>query len=272
MIEFTANGNWECRLNTASRQLETRQGDGMEVSCQLSQPEVRLLQLLLSEPGTVRSRDDLIKFAWGRRPVTQNSLNHAIFNLRQAFGPRDGREIIVTVPNEGYLVHARLLGEISVAEEPAATEAAAEPPPAQATYPEPIPPQPTRRPRGLRLSPGGRKARLLLSLPVLNLAIVGVLWLLPVKQDAPLVDYQVIGEAQGLTFHAQRATPLDASQLEREIQLFLEHPPQSGKGRRFVYLNGTGAPGQHYYFVCQVEIQAAAPNCGAYAVLQEGQP
>ncbi|WP_160286290.1 winged helix-turn-helix domain-containing protein [Pseudomonas knackmussii] len=267
MIEFTAHDNWECRLNTATRKLDARHAEGAEISCQLSQPEVRLLQLLLSEPGTVRNRDELIKFAWGRRPVTQNSLNHAIFNLRQAFGPRDGREIIVTVPNEGYRIQARLVGS------PQAL-AALEEPVADAQEPLIHPPTswlPTLRPTW-RLP---RLKRLPLLLLLANLGLAGITAGLLARQSAPapqLIRYAYLKDVADLHFHVQEPSTRAGRNLDEEIRALLLAPPELGKGKPYIYINDTPSERQHSYFLCRQPIESSAPDCMAYVIHQELQP
>lgn len=62
----------------------------------------KLLEHLVCSAGIVVSREQLFSVAWPDRVVTQNSLNQAIFYLRQLFGDVDGR-VIKTIPRRGYV-------------------------------------------------------------------------------------------------------------------------------------------------------------------------
>lgn len=75
---------------------------GQRVACALGATEVRVLQHLLSRPGEVFSKDQLISFAWPGRVVAAGSLTQAIFNIRSFLGA-DGHSMIVTSPKAGYL-------------------------------------------------------------------------------------------------------------------------------------------------------------------------
>lgn len=94
MIQFIANDTWRCQLNPVSRILEAQHAEGEEISSHLSQPEARLLELLLRNANAPVERKHLTDFAWGGRPVAPGSLNHAIFNLRNAFGNREGQALL----------------------------------------------------------------------------------------------------------------------------------------------------------------------------------
>lgn len=62
----------------------------------------RILELLISRPDTILSRDEIFEFAWPDRVVGQNSLNQAIATLRELLGDEQKRLIIQTVPRHGY--------------------------------------------------------------------------------------------------------------------------------------------------------------------------
>lgn len=62
----------------------------------------KLLESLVCCAGDVVSREQIFFVAWPDRVVTQNSLNQAIFYLRQLFRDVDGR-VIKTIPRRGYM-------------------------------------------------------------------------------------------------------------------------------------------------------------------------
>ncbi len=68
----------------------------------------KLLENLVSCAGVVVTREQLFLAAWPDRVVTQNSLNQAVFYLRQLFGDVDGR-VIKTMPRRGYLFNSEYL-------------------------------------------------------------------------------------------------------------------------------------------------------------------
>ncbi len=86
----------------------------------------RVLERLLREPGQVVSREELLQYAWEDRVVSQGSLNHQIYTLRQIFCDTSSR-IIQTLPRRGYLFNPNYL--IDAEETPAAqpAETASEP-------------------------------------------------------------------------------------------------------------------------------------------------
>jgi len=68
----------------------------------------RVLERLLREPGQVVSREELLQYAWEDRVVSQGSLNHQIYTLRQIFCDTSSR-IIQTLPRRGYLFNPAYL-------------------------------------------------------------------------------------------------------------------------------------------------------------------
>lgn len=74
--------------------------DGDE--CAIHPTEFKLLKLLLSQPGRVFSRSQLLDLVWGdHRDVEERTVDVAIRRLRVALGPR-GDELIETVRGVGY--------------------------------------------------------------------------------------------------------------------------------------------------------------------------
>ena len=74
--------------------------DGAE--CQLNPTEYKLLRLLLSQPGRVFNRGQLLDLVWGdHRYVEERTVDVSIRRLRVAMGPRGG-DLIETVRGVGY--------------------------------------------------------------------------------------------------------------------------------------------------------------------------
>lgn len=74
--------------------------DGTE--CSINPTEFKLLRLLLSQPGRVFNRSQLLDQVWGdHRFVEERTVDVAIRRLRVALGPR-GDDLIETVRGVGY--------------------------------------------------------------------------------------------------------------------------------------------------------------------------
>jgi two-component system phosphate regulon response regulator PhoB len=74
--------------------------DGDE--CQINPTEFKLLRLLLSQPGRVFNRHQLLDLVWGdHRYVEERTVDVSIRRLRVALGPR-GDDLIETVRGVGY--------------------------------------------------------------------------------------------------------------------------------------------------------------------------
>lgn len=72
------------------------------VECSINPTEFKLLRLLLSQPGRVFNRSQLLDLVWGdHRYVEERTVDVAIRRLRVAIGPR-GDELIETVRGVGY--------------------------------------------------------------------------------------------------------------------------------------------------------------------------
>lgn len=73
----------------------------------LSKPSSRLLEELLTQPGTTLSREELLQTVWenhGLTPSTSNLSNHISF-LRKVFSQLGEHEkTIITVPKEGFKI------------------------------------------------------------------------------------------------------------------------------------------------------------------------
>ncbi|TRZ91704.1 MAG: phosphate regulon transcriptional regulatory protein PhoB [Rhodocyclaceae bacterium] len=74
--------------------------DGNE--CAINPTEFKLLRLLLSQPGRVFNRNQLLDLVWGdHRYVEERTVDVSIRRLRVAMGPR-GDDLIETVRGVGY--------------------------------------------------------------------------------------------------------------------------------------------------------------------------
>jgi len=68
------------------------------------QPQVaRLLEYLLTHPGKVISRDELVAEVWANRAVSDDAIHRCVSILRKLLTPTDREEFIETVPRRGYV-------------------------------------------------------------------------------------------------------------------------------------------------------------------------
>ncbi len=91
-----------------SWRLQVSDRDERPIVCHLGGAEIRVLYKLISSPGEILSKEQLISFGWPGRVVTVGSLNQAIFNVRSFFGV-DGHSVIVTSPKAGYMFNTDYL-------------------------------------------------------------------------------------------------------------------------------------------------------------------
>ncbi|WP_431191594.1 winged helix-turn-helix domain-containing protein [Pseudomonas fluorescens] len=68
-----------------------------------------ILEILVERADITVSRGDIFAFAWPDRIVGQNSLNQAISTIRELLVDEELREIIQTVPTQGYQFNSRIL-------------------------------------------------------------------------------------------------------------------------------------------------------------------
>ncbi|WP_339547465.1 transcriptional regulator [Pseudomonas sp. RA_35y_Pfl2_P32] len=68
----------------------------------LGRAESRLLDLLLAEPGVIKSREQIIEYTWNDRVVASGSLNQVVFSLRNLLNDSRDHEILMTIPRRGY--------------------------------------------------------------------------------------------------------------------------------------------------------------------------
>lgn len=260
MIKFIINDSWACSLDTTLRYLKGQHPNGMELSCHLSQPEARILQLLLKNSGSAQTREDLTKYAWGGRPVTNSSLNHAIFNLRQPFGSKDGRTIIVTVPGKGYMIQAQV-EEIDEPDEALESDQSA------ATCEE------VARSSLALLQPQARQ-RLARQLPLRPTAIMGLSLALAIglklyfeehsSHTLQQLIYSHVKNIGTTKFYAQIATPKEW--VTQAIGEYLKNPSFLGRSKSFVYINMREFNEQYHYFVCRAPLEQPNPDCNTYAL------
>jgi predicted ATPase/DNA-binding winged helix-turn-helix (wHTH) protein len=87
---------------------------------------LQLLELLLERPGSVCSRDDLVRRLWPTREVEESGLRVHMAALRRTLGDgQDDAKYIVTVPGRGYAFVADVVAERpDVAADPVAPGAA----------------------------------------------------------------------------------------------------------------------------------------------------
>src|SRR5438477_13153086 len=81
------------RLDPVERRLLA---DGMQLA--ITPKALETLLMLLSRPGDVLNKEELIDAVWGEVAVEENNLTQQISVLRRAIGRRS----IVTVPGRGY--------------------------------------------------------------------------------------------------------------------------------------------------------------------------
>ena len=71
--------------------------------CTLEPKAFRVLLALMSRPGNLVTKDELLNSVWGHRAVTPNVLSHAITQIRHAIGDTAHQSrYIQTVPTLGY--------------------------------------------------------------------------------------------------------------------------------------------------------------------------
>lgn len=93
-----------------------------EVPIDVSPRLVDLLRLLVSRPGELVTKEELMEALWPGVFVTENALTHAVSDLRQALGDNPSQpEYIQTVPRRGYRFVAPV--DLRVRAEPATAAA-----------------------------------------------------------------------------------------------------------------------------------------------------
>lgn len=105
-FNFLLKNGDSATLDTANNQLSISTQGGEVNSVTLAYAESRLLQLLLLEPGEIKSRNTIMEYAWENRVVAAGSLNQAIFTLRNLINDGRDHELLQTVPRRGYRFNA----------------------------------------------------------------------------------------------------------------------------------------------------------------------
>lgn len=90
----------------------------------LGEYQIKLLEALLENAGTVMSREELTTRVWERRVIGSNSLPNAIHALRSALED-DGKKqkIIKTLPKKGYILDTQYCAKVEREESAVAREA-----------------------------------------------------------------------------------------------------------------------------------------------------
>ena len=68
----------------------------------LGRAESRLLDLLLAEPGVIKTREQIVEHTWNDRVVASGSLNQVVFSLRNLLNDSRDHDILMTIPRRGY--------------------------------------------------------------------------------------------------------------------------------------------------------------------------
>jgi cholera toxin transcriptional activator len=105
-FQFLLKNGDTATLDAATNQLSIGPQGGEVNSVSLAYAESRLLQLLLLEPGEIKSRNEIMEFAWDNRVVAAGSLNQAIFTLRNLINDGRDHDLLQTVPRRGYRFNA----------------------------------------------------------------------------------------------------------------------------------------------------------------------
>ena len=108
--------------DTALLSITTPHGDIQSTT--MGRAESRLLDLLLTNPGQTKSREEIIDYTWNDRVVASGSLNQAVFSLRNILNDSRDHEILMTVPRRGYCFNRHYVVDAQADLSPPADEAA----------------------------------------------------------------------------------------------------------------------------------------------------
>ena len=75
----------------------------------LSIYENKILEMLISHPGSVKTREEILLHAWEGRRVGAGRFGQCIFRLRAILGDEHDHDILQTVPRKGYVFNAACL-------------------------------------------------------------------------------------------------------------------------------------------------------------------
>lgn len=77
----------------------------------LNSSELAIITYLIKREGQIVSKDELLIVGWPNRIVVSNSVNMAIRNIRAVFTRVTKKQVILTLPREGYKL---IPGEVSL--------------------------------------------------------------------------------------------------------------------------------------------------------------
>lgn len=111
LLSYTIRCSLHGRIATflPQRQLFSLIESSSQTQVDLGFSPSRLLELLIKSPDLIVTRQEILEYAWPKRIVTQNSLNQAISKLRELLGDEQDKQIIQTVPRQGYRFNSNFL-------------------------------------------------------------------------------------------------------------------------------------------------------------------
>lgn len=252
MISFRIDRNTTGHLSDELRRLEIVSGNGHRQFAQLSFPETRILTLLLSDVGRIRTRLELTEHGWAGRPVSPSSLSQSILNLRRALGQDDATTVIKTVPHQGYQLLVELIAS----------------PAGEASKSKELVPRPTQRASRWRMAKPLR-----IALETCLVSVNALVVLLLSMHLSPALD-SVVGDINFFRYRKEADVQYDAAEtlraspqvIESSIKALKNAPPLlSGNiSASNVYVNRPLLPGSYSYFICDGKITASSANCFSY--------
>lgn len=99
---FTLKNGSKALFNPEDSRLSITTPLGEVQHSTLGRAESRLLDLMLAEPGEIKSREQIIEHTWNDRVVASGSLNQVVFSLRNLLNDSRDHEILMTIPRRGY--------------------------------------------------------------------------------------------------------------------------------------------------------------------------
>jgi DNA-binding winged helix-turn-helix (wHTH) protein len=82
---------------------------GIRSESVLSVYENKILEMLISHPDSVKTREEILLHAWAGRRVGAGRFGQCIFRLRAILGDEHDHDILQTVPRKGYVFNAACL-------------------------------------------------------------------------------------------------------------------------------------------------------------------
>lgn len=255
MIKFIIGGDETATLSMDARRLEIATSGGVTSKAYLSLPEARVLELLLREPGRLRTRTELIDYAWAGRPVTTGSLNQAILNLRKAFSQSSNpNEIIITEPRHGYKICATLINK--------------------STTPSDLPLKitPTSHPPITNPQKRSRNHILMLAISLIAINTTAALAVFKFSYISSSITttnhlYVPYKKTDNIDYFISKTLLENNKKTEQAISALNTHPPKSTKlttPPKFIYINGALTPNNFNFFICDKKIDLPDSNCHSY--------